>query len=205
MKTPLRLAGIVLMLLAAGSLAANDKPAPSCCSAALTAGTPLSDKSLYQVESHWTNDAGKVVTLGELKGRPQIVAMFFTSCQYACPALVHDLMRIEAALPENLRTNLGCTLISFDPKRDTPAALTNFRQSRNLPDDRWTLLSGNPDDILELAALLGVRYQEDATGQFNHSNIITVLDANGEIVHQQIGLNQDIAETVRILQKLLTQ
>ena len=48
----------------------------------------------------------------------------------------------------------------------------------------WTLLRGAPNDVLELAALLGVKFKKDLGGQFAHSNIITVLDANGEVVLQ---------------------
>ena len=50
---------------------------------------------------------------------------------------------------------------------------------------------------------MGVRYKQDARGQFAHSNVITVLNADGEIAHQQVGLSQDIQETVRILAKLV--
>jgi protein SCO1/2 len=64
-------------------------------------------------------------------------------------------------------------------------------------------MCGRPDDVLELAALLGLSFKENADGQFAHSNVITILNAQGEIVHQQIGLNQDIHETVRLLQQLV--
>ena len=63
--------------------------------------------------------------------------------------------------------------------------------------ERWTLLRGSPDDTLELAALLGVKFKREAGGQFAHSNLITVLDERGEIIQQVVGLNQDINETVR--------
>jgi protein SCO1/2 len=69
---------------------------------------------------------------------------------------VSDLQRIEAALPENLRTNVGFTLISFDSTRDTPATLQAYRAKRELSTQNWTLLRGEPDDVRELAALLGV-------------------------------------------------
>lgn len=93
----------------------------------------------------------------------------------------------------------------LDPRRDTPEALANFRTLRGLPADTWTLLHGAPDDILELAALLGVKYKEEANGQFAHSNVITVLNAEGEKVHQLVGLGQDITPTVRLLENLLTR
>ena len=179
-----------------------------CCqpadpSATVAASAPLSDRSLYQLESVWTNDLAKPFHLTELRGRPQIVVMFFASCQYACPALVHDLKRIQAALPEQARVQAGFVLVSFDSERDTPPALAAYRERQQLPTGGWTLLHGRPDDVLELAALLGVKYKQDARGQFSHSNIITVLNAEGEVVHQQIGLNQNIDETVATVQRLV--
>ncbi len=176
---------------------------PSCCAKTEPAAA-FSDKSIYQTESKWTTDTGKQIKLAELKGRPQVVMMFFASCQYACPILVHDLQKIEAALKPEQRASVGFTLVTIDPKRDTPAALANFRATRVLPAETWTLLHGESDDILELAALLGVKYKEEVNGQFAHSNIITVLSADGEVVHQLIGLGQDINATVRELEKLLT-
>ncbi|MHB8522866.1 MAG: SCO family protein [Limisphaerales bacterium] len=170
----------------------------------MKAETPaaFTDKSIYQVDSAWTTDQGKEIKLNGLAARPQVVAMFFANCQFACPIIVNDMKRIEAALPADLRARVGFALVSFDTKRDTPMALAQYRRSRNLPPERWVLLHGKADDVLELAALLGVKFKEDANGQFAHSNIITILNAQGEIVHQQIGLNQDIQETVRILEQL---
>ncbi len=174
----------------------------SCCSRT-EAPAPFTDKSLYQTESKWTTDTGKQIKLGDLAGRPQVVAMFFAQCRYACPIIVNDLKRIEAALSPEQRKRIGFTLVSFDSERDTPGALAEYRRIRDLPADRWTLLHGGADDVLELAALLGVRYKEDVQGQFMHSNVITILNAQGEIVHQQMGLNQDIRETVRSLVALI--
>ena len=177
-------------------------PVASCC-AKTEPASAASDKSLYQTESKWTTDTRKQIPLAQLQGRPQVVVMFFASCQYACPVIVNDLKRIEAALQPELRARIGFTLVTFDTRRDTAEVLANYRASRQLPAQTWTLLRGEPDDVLELAALLGVKYKADANGQFAHSNIITVLNARGEIVHQQVGLGQDIKETVGKLESLL--
>jgi protein SCO1/2 len=127
--------------------------------------------------------------------------MMFTSCEYACPIIVHDMKRLQEALPPALHDKVNFTLISFDTERDTPEALLDYRQRQNLGTDHWSLLTGQPDDVRELAALLGVNYQKDVRGQFAHSNIITVLNAAGEIVHQQVGLNQDILATVKAIEQ----
>ena len=199
-KPALLAIALALALLAGCATNAADQGTKSCCTVSVSPAV-FTDKSLYQVESKWTNDAGKQIELGKLRGKPQVVAMFFANCQYACPLIVSDMKRIEAALPEQLRTNVRFALVSFDTQRDTAEVLADYRRARDLPVERWTLLRGSADDVQELAALLGVSYKQDATGQFSHSNIITVLNANGEIVHQQIGLNQDIQETVRAIEK----
>ena len=194
-------------VLALGSCATQSAPVaaqPSCCVKAETPAA-FTDKSIYQTESIWTTDSGKHIKLNAFAGRPQVLAMFFANCQFACPIIVNDMKRIEAALPPQLQGVVGFTLVSFDSKRDTQAALAEYRQTRDLSKKNWMLMRGSPDDVLELAALLGVKFKENATGQFAHANIITILNAQGEIVHQQIGLSQDIQETVRFLQKLTSK
>jgi protein SCO1/2 len=171
---------------------------PPCCQE-LKAGVVYSDRSLYQLESKWTSDMARDVRLGVLHGKPQLVAMVFTSCEYACPIIVNDLKRIESALPENVRTNVGLLLISFDHERDTPKKLNDFRKRMELPLERWTLLRGDADDVRELAALLGVNYRKEARGQYAHSNVISLLNTNGEVVFQQSGLNIPTGEFVKRL------
>jgi protein SCO1/2 len=201
---PRVLAAIVSMLLAAAALSGTPA-APSCCSKPVPAELPLSDKSLYNTESKWTTDAGKKIRLADLRGRPQVILMFFASCQSACPMLVQELQKIEAALKPKTRAQVGFTLVTFDPRRDTPEALAAYLKIRHLPADRWRFLHGEPDDIQELAVLLGVKYKEEAGGQFSHSNLITVLNESGEIVHQLAGLGQDIKGTVEALEALVPE
>jgi formylglycine-generating enzyme required for sulfatase activity/cytochrome oxidase Cu insertion factor (SCO1/SenC/PrrC family) len=160
-------------------------------------------KSLYQTESQWTTDAGVKIKLAELSGKPRVIILFFARCQSACPLLVNDLKKIQTSLPQSPRSRAGFTLVSFDTKNDTPAALAEYRLLRDL-DENWTLLSGNPNGVLELAALLGARYQRTAGGGFAHSNLVTILNANGEIAYQQAGLGLDTEAAARALQQLMT-
>lgn len=173
----------------------------SCCEA-LESAKPLTEKSLYQLDATWTNDDSQTVKLSSLRGRPQVIVMFFANCHSACPLLVYQMKQVEEALPAAVRKNLGFTLVSFDSKRDTPAALKNYRGQHGLSHENWTLLNGDSDGVLELAAVLGVKFKEDTQGQFAHSNIITLLNTEGEIVYQQTGLSSDSQELVRQIEKL---
>jgi protein SCO1/2 len=192
---------ISIILLTTGLVSAEEKP--PCCRENPPA-TPLADKSLYQLGSTWTSDFGKEIKLGVLRDRPQIVAMFFSTCEYACPIIVENMKSIEQAMPENLRDKVDFLLVSFDVERDTVEALKAYRAKKDLATARWTLLRGKEDDVRELAALLGINYQRDARGQFSHSNTLSVLNAGGELVFQQTGLNKDSKETVAAIEKMLS-
>ena len=195
----IRLSSFVILL--ASTLAAAE-PTPPCCRA-LPPGKPPTDKSLYQLDSVWTSDVGREVKLGVLRGRVQVVAMFFAQCEYACPIIVENMRAIERALPAAMRDRVDFLLVSFDTERDTPEVLRAYRKKTKLATAHWTLLRGRQDDVRELAALLGINYQRDARGQFSHSNVITVLNAEGEVVFQQAGLNKDSGETVAAIGKAL--
>ncbi|MFZ5496888.1 MAG: SCO family protein [Verrucomicrobiota bacterium] len=161
----------------------------------------FSAESLYQLDAGFTDDTGRPFSLGALRGRPVVLTMFFASCGYACPLLVTDMQAIRAKLPAELRARAALVLVSFDTVRDTPAALAKYRADRHL-DGQWTLLHGDDDAVRELAALLGVKYKREADGMFAHSNLITILNAEGEIVHQRNGLRGGLDETAAVLAAL---
>jgi protein SCO1/2 len=170
--------------------AAPAAPKAAACCAAHPKELPaeaFSAGSLYQLEATYTGDDGRPFALSELRGRPVVLAMFFASCTYACPMIVADMTRIREGLPADVRDRAALVLVSFDTKRDTAEALNRFRADRQL-STQWTLLRGDDGAVRELAALLGVKFKQEADGQFAHSNIISILNAEGEVVHQRAGL-----------------
>jgi protein SCO1/2 len=185
-----------LALLAPARLRAGD-----CCGASEKTGRDAavapSSRSVYQLDATWTTDADGPCKLAALRGQPVMLAMFFTSCGYACPRIVDDMKRIQETLTPGARARMRFVLVSFDSARDTVAVLRAYREAHGLGTAGWTLLRGAPEDVRELAAVLGVRYKQNANGMFNHSNLITVLNPEGEIVHQREGLEGGLAEAAR--------
>lgn len=157
--------------------------------------------SLYQLPSTWTTAAGQPLHLGDLRGKVQVLVMFYTSCEYACPILISLVKNIATALPPEIVDKVGFVPVSFDPERDSPAVLKAYGEKMHLEAPRWTLLHGNPDDVLELAVLLGVKYKSDNQGGFAHSNLITVLNKAGEIVYRHTGLYHPVADTLAAITK----
>ena len=160
-----------------------------------------SARSIYQLESVWTTATEQSLRLGHLQGKVQVLAMVYTTCEAACPIIVSLMQRIEAILPPELRPHVGFVLVTFDPERDTPGVLSAYSARMGLDPMSWMLLSGPPDDVLELATLLGIRYKRDQSGGFMHSNVITVLNKAGEIVHRHEGLQQDMASTLEAIRR----
>jgi protein SCO1/2 len=160
-----------------------------------------STRSIYQLESVWTTATEQPLRLGQLQGKVQVLAMVYTTCEAACPIIVSRMQRMETELPPELRPHVGFVLISFDPERDTPGVLSAYSARMHLDPMSWVLLTGHPDDVLELATLLGIKYKRDQSGGFIHSNVITVLNKAGEIVHRREGLQQDTVPTLEAIRR----
>ncbi|HSJ32180.1 MAG TPA: SCO family protein [Longimicrobiales bacterium] len=160
-----------------------------------------SEFSIYDLESAWQDQQGATLALRDLQSRPRVIAMVYTSCAYACPRILKDMKRIEGELRAE-GIDAGYVMVSLDPERDTPARLAEYAASTLLDPQDWTLLTGTQDGILELATLLGVRYRRVSETDFEHSNVITLLDGDGRIVHRQVGLNAEPAALIQAARSL---
>lgn len=163
--------------------------------ATLPVDAPVTDDSLYQLESKWTRADGQTVELADLRGKVRVLAIFYSTCDYACPILVGRMKAVQAELGEEVREDVGFVLVSMDAKHDDPKRLVEYRERMQLEGD-WTLLQGVDGDVRELGALLGFRYREEPEGGFAHSNLISVLDREGRLVHQSVGIEATVEDTV---------
>jgi protein SCO1/2 len=152
---------------------------------------PLGDRSIYALGSHWTADDGRSVELASLAGRVQLLAMMFTSCPSVCPTFVREIVALDRALPERLRERTHVVFVSIDPENDTVEALGRYRKKMGLERERYTLLRGAPEDVRELAQVVGVAYAKTEGSDIAHTRLVTVLDTRGEVVHQQTGVSED--------------
>ena len=138
--------------------------------------------SVYQLPLRLTDQAGRSYDWSTRRGKPQLVSMFYTSCQYICPLIVESGKAMEKHLTPAQQRNLGILLLSMDPEHDTPKALQAVVDKRRLDTARWTLASPPPGQVRALAGVLGIRYRQLADGEFNHTSALVLLDANGRIL-----------------------
>ena len=166
--------------------------------------TALPGDSIYQLPLPLTDSQGQTRDWRALRGKPRLVAMFYTSCQYICPLIVESGKAVERQLTPAQQKRLGVVLISMDPARDDPAALRKVIDQRKLDATRWTLASPRLDDVRAVAGVLGIRYRQLADGGFNHSSALILVDAEGRIVArtEKIGSQPD-PEFVATVRKTL--
>jgi protein SCO1/2 len=167
--------------------------------------TPISGESIFNLKTKWTSLEGAKVSLKSLGGHPIVAAMGYTSCESACPIIVEDMKRIEEQLPDNMQSEVTFVFFFFDSARDTPGQLKKFAAAHKLNLKQWKLFQGTAKSVRELAAVLGISYKKDARGNFDHSNVISLIDANGVLKYQQMGLKQDAKELEAKLIGLLSK
>ncbi|MFK5878773.1 MAG: SCO family protein [Flavobacteriaceae bacterium] len=159
----------------------------------------ISETSIFNLTSKWNTEEGKSIELKDLKGKTLVMVMIYTTCKAACPRLVADMRNIEAQIPDEYIKNINFVLVSIDPETDTPKRLKEFAIENFMDDEQWTFLQGTVSSVREFANVLAVKYKQISPIDFSHSNIISVFNSDGELVHQQEGLGVDNKETIKTI------
>ena len=154
------------------------------------ASTPAD--SLYVMKMPLVDQDNHAATLDQFRGHPVLVTMFYGSCPQACPLLITKMKLFEQSLPPEQRADLRVILVSLDPKRDTPAVLSQLAKAHHVDETRWRFLRTNDDAVRELAATLDIKYHRLNNGELWHSSVIVALDREGRLVGRTEGLDLDL-------------
>ena len=156
----------------------------------------ISESSIFNLTTKWNTQNAKSIELKELKGKTLVMVMVYTTCKAACPRLVADMRNIAKVIPKKLDNKVQYVFVSIDPDNDTPKRLKEFAKQNYMDTNNYTFLQGTQDGVREFANVLAVKYKEISPLDFSHSNIISVFNPQGELIHQQEGLGVDNNETI---------
>ncbi len=162
----------------------------------------LPELSVYNLPSDWTNQNGELIKLEDLKGDIVVAVMIYTTCKAACPRLIADIRRIHEKVSDKANKQVKYVFVSIDPEVDTPERMKAFAIENEMDNDQWVFLRGSIEDTREFAAVLAVSYKRISPIDFSHSNIISVFDQEGVLVHQKEGLGVDDSSTIEAIEKL---
>jgi len=164
-----------------GFRCAYDAPKAAAASASAVSDVSPSD-SLYQLDIPLETANGGHTRFSKASGHARIVTLFYANCPMVCPLTIETLIKLDAALTPAERASVEILLVSLDPVRDTPQALSRLAHERHIPYKRWTLARASPSDTRKLAAALGIQYRALSDCGFQHSSILVLLDAQGREV-----------------------
>ncbi len=155
-----------------------------------------SGESIFNLKGNWHTQNNETIALSALQGKTLVMVMIYTSCKAACPRLVAQMRDIESKMPTDKLDQLNFVLVSIDPETDDPKRLKAFAIANNMNAPHWTFLQGTKTSVQEFANVLSVKYKQISPMDFSHSNIISVFNTKGELIHQQEGLGVNNKETI---------
>lgn len=145
------------------------------------------------------------------KGKILLVSFIFTNCPDICPLTTHNLQRIQQKVKEEKIDNVTFAAISFDPERDTPLALKNFAEVRNLDLSNYNLFSGKREDVkllmekFHIVAIPGdTTFTDDGDPVyfFTHTDRITLVDQDQNIRKSYKGSEINLEEIINDIKYL---
>jgi protein SCO1/2 len=200
-----RIATVAALLAVAVAVSVPAAPAPAAPDRANAGGVAaaLPANSVYQLSVALTDQDGRDFHLADQRGKPMLLSMFYSSCQFVCPMLIDTLRDTESKLGAAERNQLGVLMVSIDPAHDTVAVLKQKANERAIATPRWAMARTDAASVRKLAAVLGIQYRALANGEFNHTTALILLDADGRIVvrSSQLG-SADPAFVLKVHQTL---
>jgi protein SCO1 len=174
----------VALLLSALMLAgvANASAAAPAASATETGRAAPPSDSVYQLPVSLVDQNGQAFELAARRGQPMVISMFYTSCQFVCPMIIEAIKATNNKLTPEERARVSTLMVSFDPAHDDVPALKAAANKRNLDPAHWTLARTDAASVRKLAATLGIQYRLLSNGEYNHSTVLILLDAQGRII-----------------------
>jgi cytochrome oxidase Cu insertion factor (SCO1/SenC/PrrC family) len=126
------------------------------------------------------DQAGEVVSLQTLGGRPVLLTFAFAHCQTICPVVVNTVRQAAIELAE---LEPAVVIVTLDPWRDTPSSLPTLFSSWRLEEvPRAHVLSGEVDQVVGVLDAWQMPHERDPqTGDVAHPALVHVLTAGGDI------------------------
>ncbi|MEM1320603.1 MAG: SCO family protein [Bacteroidota bacterium] len=140
------------------------------------------------------NQDSQRITNATFKDKIYISEFFFTSCPTICPKVKLQMLRVYERFAEEPR--LMMLSHSIDVKYDTVERLKRYSNNLELNSDRWHLVTGEEEEIYDIADDYFSIAIEDSTvpGGFDHSGRLILVDENRHIRSFCNGVDPDAVD-----------
>ena len=147
---------------------------------------------------------GQTFELEQLRGKPLVVSMIYTSCHHICPMITRNLADTVDVAREALgEDSFSVVTVGFDWKVDSPDRMQQFAVQQGAADQsQWHFLSSDASTIDALSENLGFLFFASAKG-FDHLAQTTVVDSDGTVYRQVYGVDMETQSVVEPLKELV--
>lgn len=141
----------------------------------------------YELVAH---DGTPVAFPSAYAGEVLVVGYIYTQCPDVCSMITANMKTVRDRLDST--DGVRFVTITFDPERDTPERLADYRDAYRI-DDGWSFLTGPPDTVDRLMERLDVRTRlvtaegtpvsRDTVDTYfiDHTDQVTLIDADGGV------------------------
>ena len=150
-----------------------------------------------------TSQDGRTVTLAGLRGKVLAVTFIYTSCPDICPLLTEKMAQVQDDLGPNFGSKIVFVSITLDPEHDTSQVLKDYAQLFGAKAEGWVFLTGPLEVIRDVTRRYGVFFEKRPDGSVDHTQLTTLIDADGQMRVQYLGARFDPAEFQRDLTSLI--
>jgi len=131
-----------------------------------------------------TDSRGKWLLDGDVRGTIVLYNFTYAACAAECPQTSPAMRAVQDRLAEveSQGAQVRLVTISFDPVRDTPAALGAYAARAGADPRRWQFATGEPAALKEVIGR-GFRtyYRSNANGTFTFDPVFVLVDGDGII------------------------
>lgn len=129
------------------------------------------------------DQSGESIAFEALRGKPTLMSFIYTRCPMPtmCPATMLRFQEVQKALSPEERARVQLITVSFDPTYDTPEVLAAYAELWRADHSFWALLTGDEQDIHDIASAYGLWYEQTEDGNFDHSMYSMILFPDGSL------------------------
>jgi protein SCO1 len=135
-----------------------------------------------------TSQDGATVSLNDYRGRVVAVTFIFTSCIDSCPLLTAKMARVQEDLGEKFGEKIAFISITVDPQHDTPEMLKAYAETFGADLKGWAFLTGAPAAIEKVGKGYGIYAAESEGGGVDHTFLTSIIDRQGNLRVQYLGV-----------------
>jgi len=138
-----------------------------------------------------TSQDGARVTLEDFRGKAVTLTFIYTSCPDYCPLLTSKMAQVQDDLGADFGSRVAFVSITVDPELDTPEVLKHYAETHGADLAGWAFLTGEPEAIAELTRRYGVFAAKSVDGEIDHTFLTSLIDPEGILRVQYIGVRFD--------------